>query len=129
VLEITERETINDLVRLRYVLAAYREHGFRIALDDVGEGHSTLEVLAVAMPEYVKIARSLTMTSERPGSAGAIQAAVAFARSIGTTVIAEGVESEAAASAMAELGVELGQGWYLGPPAPAAAVSGATAGR
>ena len=116
VLEITERETIHDLGRLRYVLAAYREHGFRIALDDVGEGHSTLEVLATALPEYVKIARSLTMTAERPGSVAAIQAAVAFARSTGTTVIAEGVENAAAAAAMGDLGVELGQGWWLAPP-------------
>ena len=123
VLEITERETINDLVRLRYVLAAYREHGFRIALDDVGEGHSTLEVLATAMPEYVKIARSLTMSTDRPGSVAAIEAAVAFARSIGTTVIAEGVETEAAATAMGDLGVELGQGWYLGAPSPAASLA------
>jgi EAL domain-containing protein (putative c-di-GMP-specific phosphodiesterase class I) len=119
VLEITERETINDLGRLRTVLAAYREHGFRIALDDVGEGHSTLEVLATALPEYVKVARSLTMTSERPGSMAAVQAAVAFAHSTGTTVIAEGVESAAAAQAMRALGVELGQGWHLAPPARA----------
>jgi diguanylate cyclase (GGDEF)-like protein len=123
VLEITERETITDLKRLRYVLAAYREHGFRIALDDVGEGHSTLEVLAVAMPEYVKIARSLTMSTDRPGSVAAIRAAVAFAGSIGTTVIAEGVETEAAATAMRDLGVELGQGWYLGAPLPAASLA------
>ena len=123
VLEITERETINDLVRLRYVLAAYREHGFRIALDDVGEGHSTLEVLATAMPEYVKIARSLTMSTDRPGSTAAIQAAVAFARSTGTTVIAEGVETPGAARAMRALGVELGQGWHLAPPAPAAVLA------
>ncbi|HXA30033.1 MAG TPA: EAL domain-containing protein [Candidatus Angelobacter sp.] len=119
VLEITERETINDLARLRHVLAAYREHGFRIALDDVGEGHSTLEVLATALPEYIKIARSLTMSSDRPGPMAAVQAAVAFARSTGTTVIAEGVETEAAARAMQALGVELGQGWHLAPPAPA----------
>jgi diguanylate cyclase (GGDEF)-like protein len=116
VLEITERETISDLVRLRNVLAAYREQGFRIALDDVGEGHSTLEVLATALPEYVKIARSLTMTTDRPGSAAAIEAAVAFARSTRTTVIAEGVETEAAACAMQNLGVHLGQGWHLAPP-------------
>ncbi len=128
VLEITERETINDLVRLRYVLAAYREHGFRIALDDVGEGHSTLEVLATAMPEYVKIARSLTMSTDRPGSTAAIQAAVAFARSTGTTVIAEGVETAGAARAMRALGVDLGQGWYLAPPAAAAALAEEAAG-
>ncbi|HEV7677645.1 MAG TPA: EAL domain-containing protein [Candidatus Dormibacteraeota bacterium] len=116
VLEITERETISDLVRLGHVLAAYREHGFRFALDDVGEGHSTLEVLATALPEYVKIARSLTMSSDRRGSVAAIEAAVAFARSTGTTVIAEGVETDAAACAMQRLGVHLGQGWHLAPP-------------
>ena len=127
VLEITERETIHDLVRLRYVLAAYREHGFRIALDDVGEGHSTLEVLATAMPEYVKIARSLTMSTDRPGSTAAIQAAVAFARSTGTTVIAEGVETAGAARAMRALGVQLGQGWHLAAPAPAAELAGEAA--
>ena len=119
VLELTERETINDLVRLRHVLAAYREHGFRIAVDDVGEGHSTLEVLATALPEYIKIARSLTMSTERPGSVAAVQAAVAFARSTGTTVVAEGVETEGATLTMRALGVELGQGWHLGPPARA----------
>jgi diguanylate cyclase (GGDEF)-like protein len=118
VLEITERESIHDLQRLRHVLAAYREHGFRIALDDVGEGHSTLEVLATALPEYIKIARSLTMSSDGPGSVAAVQAAVAFARATGTTVIAEGVETAEAARAMAALGVELGQGWFLAPPAP-----------
>jgi diguanylate cyclase (GGDEF)-like protein len=117
VLELTERDTITDLVRLRIVLAAYREHGFRIAVDDVGEGHSTLEVLATALPEYIKIARSLTMSTERPGSVAAVRAAVAFARSIGTTVVAEGVESEGAARSMSALGVELAQGWHLAPPA------------
>jgi EAL domain-containing protein (putative c-di-GMP-specific phosphodiesterase class I) len=120
VLELTERDTINDLSRLRHVLAAYREHGFRIAVDDVGEGHSTLEVLATALPEYIKVARSLTMSTERPGSVAAVRAAVAFATSIATTVIAEGVETEGAARTMAALGVELGQGWHLALPAPAA---------
>jgi diguanylate cyclase (GGDEF)-like protein len=120
VLEITERDSITDLVRLRNVLAAYREHGFRMALDDVGEGHSTLEVLATALPEYLKIARSLTMSTERAGSVAAVRAAVAFARSTGTTVVAEGVETEGAARTMQALGVEFGQGWHLAPPARAA---------
>ncbi|HZS15812.1 MAG TPA: EAL domain-containing protein [Candidatus Dormibacteraeota bacterium] len=129
VLEITERDTITDLVRLRHVLAAYREHGFRIALDDVGEGHSTLEVLATALPEYIKIARSLTMSTERPGSVAAVQAAVAFARSTGTTVIAEGVETVGAARKMLALGVELGQGWHLAPPARATELARRSAAR
>jgi diguanylate cyclase (GGDEF)-like protein len=65
VLEITEREAIPDVGRLRGVLAAHREHGFRFALDDVGDGHSTLEVLTAARPEFVKVARPAGRSSPR----------------------------------------------------------------
>ena len=117
VLEITEREVISDLARFEAVLAAYREHGFRFAIDDVGEGHSTLEVLAAASPEFVKIARSLTVAHDRVGARSAIRAVVAFARSVGAQVIAEGVETEDDAGLIAGLGVDLGQGYWLGRPA------------
>jgi diguanylate cyclase (GGDEF)-like protein/PAS domain S-box-containing protein len=116
VLEITERELISDLGRVREVLAAYREHGFRFALDDVGEGHSTLELLAAARPEFIKIARSLTMTASHSSSRAAIRAAVAFAQVSGAAVIGEGIENEFAAGQMAALGVGLGQGMWLGRP-------------
>ncbi len=116
VLEITERELISDLGRVREVLAAYREHGFRFALDDVGEGHSTLELLAAARPEFIKIARSLTMTAAHSSSRAAIRAAVAFAQVSGAAVIGEGIENEFAAGQMAALGVGLGQGMWLGRP-------------
>jgi len=116
VLEITERERISDLVRVREVLAAYRSHGFRFALDDVGEGHSTLELLVAASPEYIKLARSLTLTAAHSSSRAAIRGAVAFAQTSGATVLAEGVENQLAAWQMAELGVTLGQGWWLGRP-------------
>jgi diguanylate cyclase (GGDEF)-like protein/PAS domain S-box-containing protein len=117
VLEITERELISDLDRVREVLASYREQGFRFALDDVGEGHSTLELLAAARPEYIKIARSLTMTSSHSSSRAAIRAAVAFAQASGAEVIAEGVENEFVAAQMVAMGVGLGQGTWLGRPA------------
>jgi EAL domain-containing protein (putative c-di-GMP-specific phosphodiesterase class I) len=60
------------------------------------------------------------MSTERAGSVAAVRAAVAFARSTGTTVVAEGVETEGAARTMRALGVEFGQGWHLAPPARAA---------
>ncbi len=119
VLEITERETITDLDRLRVVLARYRREGFRIAIDDVGEGRCTLEVLAAALPEYLKLARSLIVNATAPGPRSAIQAAVAFARSSGAAVIAEGVENQAIAERTRALGIELGQGWHLGGPVEA----------
>jgi diguanylate cyclase (GGDEF)-like protein len=116
VLEITEREIISDLPRVRQVLASYRTHGIRFALDDVGEGHSTLELLAAANPEFIKIARSLTMTASHSGSRAAIRAIVSFARASGASVIAEGVENEMAARQTRDLGADLGQGWWLARP-------------
>jgi EAL domain-containing protein (putative c-di-GMP-specific phosphodiesterase class I) len=116
VLEITEREAVHDLDRFRDVLAMYRRQGFRFAIDDVGEGRSTLEVMATAEPEYVKIARSLTVAAEQLGPKSAIHAVVAFARTSGATVIAEGIEGEREAELIAAMDVDHGQGWWLGRP-------------
>lgn len=117
VLEISEREMISDLARLRQVLCDYRAHGFRFALDDVGEGHSTLELLAAANAEYIKIARSLTERVEQPGPGSAVRAIVTFAESSGATIVAEGISELSMAEAMRELGVKYGQGFALGRPA------------
>jgi diguanylate cyclase (GGDEF)-like protein len=116
VLEITERESIADQHRLRLVLASYREHGFKFALDDIGEGHSTLELLAAAVPEFVKVAKSITQGCIERGPRAVIEATVAYARSSGSTVIAEGIEDEATADRLAALGVTAGQGYWLGRP-------------
>ena len=116
VLEITEHEVVDDLDRFREVLAAYRAAGFRFAIDDVGEGHSTLEVLAAGEPEFVKLARSLTVSSHLLGHRSAIRAVVAFARSSGATIIAEGIEEEHQAEIMTAMHINHGQGWWLGRP-------------
>ena len=116
VLEITEQEAVRDLARVRLVVAAYREHGVRFAIDDVGEGHSTLQVLATAVPEFVKVARSLVAAPAESGRGAALQAVVAFAASSGAVVIAEGIETEAEARRVRDTGIALGQGTWLGPP-------------
>jgi diguanylate cyclase (GGDEF)-like protein len=121
VLEINEREVVHDLDRFRVVLAMYRQHGFRFAVDDVGEGRSTLEVMATAEPEFVKIARSLTVSAQQLGHRSAIHAVVAFARTSGAIVIAEGIEGEREAELMAAMDVDHGQGWWLGRPMQVAA--------
>jgi diguanylate cyclase (GGDEF)-like protein len=116
VLEITEHERIRDYDALARVLASYRAEGIRFALDDVGEGHSTLELLAASSSEYLKLGRSLTMTSTRVGSRAAMDATMAFARVSGAVVIAEGVENEFVADLMKAGGISLGQGFGLGKP-------------
>ncbi|MFZ0128640.1 MAG: GGDEF domain-containing protein, partial [Candidatus Dormiibacterota bacterium] len=116
VLEITEHERIRDYDILAQVLNAYRTEGIRFALDDVGEGHSTLELLAASASEFLKLGRSLTMTSTRVGSRAAMDATMAFARVSGAVVIAEGVENEFVADLMKASGIRLGQGFGLGKP-------------
>jgi len=125
ILEISEREMISNLARLREVLADYRAHGFRFALDDVGEGHSTLEVLAAANAEFIKIARSLSELVDQPGPGAAVRAIVTFAESSGAVVVAEGISRPAMIDAMRELGVGYGQGYELGRPAYFGAAAGA----
>jgi len=116
VIEFAEQERVMDLDRLRTALAAYRDLGFRIALDDAGEAASTLTGLTGCLPHYIKIGPSLTRTVEEHGSRAAILALVAFAEATGATLIAEAVETEAIARQMAGLGVQLGQGDWLGEP-------------
>jgi EAL domain-containing protein (putative c-di-GMP-specific phosphodiesterase class I) len=116
VLEITEREQISDLDRFQQVLTLYRDEGFRFAIDDVGDGHSTLEVLAAGAPEFVKIAKRLTAGVGGPGARAAVEAVVAYANALGSQVIAEGIEDEYQLRVMSELGCHLGQGYALGRP-------------
>ena len=116
VLEISEREVIRNLPRLRSVLAEYRRHGFRFALDDVGEGHSTLEVLEAADAEFIKVARRLTEHADEPSSAGAIRAVVTFADASGAILVAEGVSDLRMVEAMQQFGIHYGQGFALGNP-------------
>ncbi len=126
IIEITERDAVLDMQRFREVLSAYRSEGFRFALDDVGQGHSTFEVLAASTPEFIKISANFSKVGEHPGEHSATRAAVAFARDTGGTVIAEGLETEERVALAAHLGVTLGQGWGLGRPAPASTWVAAT---
>jgi diguanylate cyclase (GGDEF)-like protein len=119
VLELTEREAVQDIDRLIEVLTVYREHGFRFALDDVGAGHSTFEVLAAAVPEFVKISEKLTRRAIELGPQSTISAVVTFAIESGGQVIAEGLETDEGVQLMRRLGVTLGQGYALGGPAAA----------
>jgi diguanylate cyclase (GGDEF)-like protein len=116
VLEITERDAVRDLSRFKDVLTEYRAHGFRFAIDDVGEGHSTFEVLAACVPEFVKIAARFGRVGDYPGPQAAVQAAVTFAQATSGEVIAEGLEADENVDLVMKLGVGLGQGYGLYPP-------------
>lgn len=115
VLEVNEQ--ITRLGRFADACALYRRAGFRFAMDDVGEGLSTIEAIAVVRPEVIKVAKSLVSSADDPGSAAVIRGLVETARSLGGQVIAEGIETPEDCARMLSLGATLGQGWALGTPA------------
>lgn len=120
ILELSERDAIPDLQKLHRVLTEYRVAGFRFALDDLGEGQTTLEVILAARPEFLKLARPLSQSARSDIAArSVVRALVTFAHDIGSSVIAEGVEDDADRTVCGELDIDLGQGWLFGRPMPA----------
>ncbi len=92
VFEITEHSKIAPEVIAEAVLAL-REHGFAVALDDVGSGNNGLEIMRRVAFEYVKVDRSVVLASGKSGTGrAALMAVLAFASESGAIVIAEGIE-------------------------------------
>jgi EAL domain-containing protein (putative c-di-GMP-specific phosphodiesterase class I)/cellulose synthase/poly-beta-1,6-N-acetylglucosamine synthase-like glycosyltransferase len=93
--------------------------GVMVALDDAGSGYESLARIAQLRPAYLKVGRDAIAGIEQDDARRAIVAALAgFATTHGCTVIAEGIETEAEFSALREIGVRLGQGYFLGRPVP-----------
>lgn len=119
VLELSERDRLSD-TRVSAAVAAYRQQGFSFALDDLGAGHSTLEMLIRIEAVFYKIAASLLQADDERSQA-AVGALTHFAQRTGGQVIAEGLQSPQQIERARALGIELGQGYLLGRPQPAPA--------
>ena len=121
VLEITERDKLDDLDRAAKVVHELRELGFKVAIDDVGVGHSGLSHLKGLGASTMKIDKFFVDTITQDGSTTAIvQMLVRLAGDLKMTVIAEGIETEDQVRALIACGVEEGQGYLVSPPVPAA---------
>jgi diguanylate cyclase len=119
VLEVTETEAIRDYGRARARIQQLREVGFRVALDDLGSGYSSLNLLAQLEPDIVKLDMELVRGIERGGrTARLVQHLIEFCRGEGLATIAEGIETESELRAVAELNVDFVQGYLLGRPEP-----------
>ncbi|PZQ32805.1 EAL domain-containing protein [Pseudoxanthomonas japonensis] len=120
VIEITERDIVEDVGRLADALGYLRAAGIRIALDDFGNGHSNFELWHELGPEYVKIDRYLIHEiAQSPGRLSIVRALVQVADSLGTDLIAEGVERLQDLAIIQDLGIRFAQGYLLGRPSPA----------
>jgi len=119
VLEITEHTYAEDPDRIKQRILKLRQQGFRVAIDDMGTGFSSLNTLAELRPDYIKLDHMLVRgVAKEPIKRNLISAITGFARTSQALVIAEGVEHQEEISALMELGVFLLQGYYFGRPAP-----------
>jgi EAL domain-containing protein (putative c-di-GMP-specific phosphodiesterase class I) len=119
VIEITETARITDLTAAGQVLARIAAHGVRVALDDIGAGHIPLAALKLLPLDMVKLDRQLLSPAEDGNRTAAFRdALIAFAVTMGITVVAEGVPSREQAAALAAAGCLFGQGFLYARPTP-----------
>ncbi|MFI1992868.1 putative bifunctional diguanylate cyclase/phosphodiesterase [Actinoplanes sp. NPDC020271] len=118
VVEITETLRIPDLPRAAAMVERLRARGVRVALDDFGSGYNALAQLHGMPVDTVKLDSTLTDVDTAPDRAGALcRSVLAICADLGITVVAEGIETDERAAALAGLGCPLGQGYLFGPPA------------
>jgi EAL domain-containing protein (putative c-di-GMP-specific phosphodiesterase class I)/putative methionine-R-sulfoxide reductase with GAF domain len=118
VLEVTEHEQIDDYTQLAERLRGLSSRGSLLAVDDVGAGYANMAHVLRLSPHFIKIDRSIVSGLDRDRDRRAlISALVAFAVACGAQTIAEGVEEVAELTTLAELGVDLVQGYLIARPA------------
>lgn len=128
VLEITERTAIKDYPRFQEYLAAFREQGFRFAVDDAGSGYAGLGSIANLAPDYIKLDISLIANIDTNFlKQNLVETMVNFADGQGALVIAEGVERREEFEMVKELGVHYTQGFLFHRPRYAGAKDAPTA--
>ena len=117
VLELTERQRIVSLEKLRADLQPFIDFGFRLALDDFGSGYSSYLYLAHLPVSFLKIEGWLVSNMRRDRKiAGIVESLANFARREGVRTVAEHVEDAETARILADMGVDYGQGWHFGRP-------------
>lgn len=119
VLEITEHERVEDMDALADMVAQIHMSGVSLALDDFGDGRSSLRLWSQLKPEVVKIDKYFTRNISQHGDKlKTIQALLQIADIFGTALVAEGVETKEDLRVLRDLGIAYGQGYFLGHPDP-----------
>lgn len=117
VLEVTEHHPVADYDALAAAIGPLRARGARLAIDDVGAGFASLRHILLLAPDVIKLDVSLVNGIERDAVRRALaRSLISFAVEIGSTIVAEGIETRATLDALRELGVTHGQGYFLARP-------------
>ncbi len=119
VLEITERSSLSDARGWEKSIEAILSRGFRVAVDDLGSGYSSLSVLAELQPSFIKIDMSIVRDIDHiPRKQRLFDLLCRFADATETLVVAEGIETAAEAETVKRCGAHLLQGYFYARPEP-----------
>lgn len=119
IIELTENQPTYDYDLLREAAMHYRGMGFEIAIDDLGEGFSSLRLWSELRPEYVKIDMHFVQgINQDPVKLQFVRSIQEIAEQSGTVVIAEGIETQTELLMIRDLGIALGQGYHIARPHP-----------
>jgi len=117
ILELTERNHVNDFTALNRHLDIYRNQGIRIAIDDAGAGYSSLQAIAELQPDFVKMDLSLVRDIHKNQVKQAILETISnLCAKIKADIICEGIEHAEELRALQELGCPYGQGFLFDFP-------------
>lgn len=117
VIELTENQPTFDFELMREAVRHYRAMGFSIAIDDLGQGFSSLRLWSELSPEFVKIDRHFVQgVDSDPIKRQFLRSIQEIARKSGTSVIAEGIETDGEMRHVGGSGIALGQGYFFARP-------------
>jgi diguanylate cyclase (GGDEF)-like protein len=121
VLEITESVLLEDTRTVRHCLEGLKDLGLRLAIDDFGTGYSSLQYLRQLSVDILKIDRAFVSSTD-PGlhDSTIVESITELGHAFGLEVVAEGIETEEQRLALVALGIDTGQGYHFGRPAPPA---------
>jgi sensor c-di-GMP phosphodiesterase-like protein len=121
VLELTERHEVTNLVGMRRTIAALQRVGCKVAIDDVGTGHSGLAYILKLGVDIIKIDKVFVESIGSEGHSKAIiETLIDLAKNMRMEIIAEGVETFDQVTYLRERGIGAAQGYVFAPPLPAA---------
>ena len=119
IFEVVESDEVMDVGHLLNTLDFYRQAGFRVALDDLGSGFASLNLLHALKPDFIKLDLNLVRGVDRDPFKAMLAAKLMEAgRQLDLGVIAEGIESEAEWLWLRDHGASYVQGYFFGRPAP-----------
>lgn len=118
VFELTERQLIAHPRALLDKVAAIRDDGIAIAVDDVGAHPESMAVLDVVAPDVVKLDMTMIQSSPQRDRANTLTGVLAYQERTGSLIIAEGVETDEHLEQAMSVGADLAQGYRFGHAAP-----------